>query len=97
MIDLGEMRGTDPWYDLAFVLVQDRSAVADLIAGYRDVASVPADLPSRLLRGATLIIAAQLARWFVRDGPGALERPSGRWWTSRLRELVDELAPDGAA
>ena len=97
VIDLGEMRGTHSWYDLAFVLVQDRSALADLVAGYRDVASVPADLPSRLLRSATLIVAAQLARWFVRDGPGALERPSGRWWTSRLRELVDELAPDGAA
>ena len=97
VIDLGEMRGAEPWYDLAFALVQDRSAVPALVAGYRDVAPVPGDLPRRLLRSATVIVATQLGRWYVRDGPDALERPSGRWWTSRLRELIDELTADGAA
>ena len=97
LIDLGEMRGAEPWYDLAFALVQDRSMVSALIAGYREVAPVPSDLPRRLLRSATVIVATQLGRWVVRDGPNALDRPSGRWWASRLRELVDELGPDGAA
>jgi Ser/Thr protein kinase RdoA (MazF antagonist) len=97
VIDLGEMRGAEPWYDLSFALVQDRSAVSALIDGYRDVAPVPSDLPRRLLRSATVIVATQLGRWVVRDGSAALERPSGRWWTSRLRELVDELTTDGAA
>ena len=71
--------------------------VSALIAGYREVAPVPSDLPRRLLRSATVIVATQLGRWVVRDGPNALDRPSGRWWASRLRELVDELGPDGAA
>jgi Ser/Thr protein kinase RdoA (MazF antagonist) len=97
LIDLGEMRGAEPWYDLAFALVQDRSAVTALVAGYREVAPVPEDLSRRLLRSATVIVATQLGRWIVRDGPDALERPSGRWWTSRLRELVDEVDSDGAA
>jgi aminoglycoside phosphotransferase (APT) family kinase protein len=97
VIDLGEMRGAEPWYDLAFALVQDRAAVPALVAGYRDVAEVPPDLPRRLIRSATVIAATQLARWFVRDGRDVFDRPAGLWWSSRLRHLLDELASDGAA
>ena len=88
MIDLGEMRGAEPHYDLAYFLVQDpgREMLDDLIAGYADVGDAPSDL-----RGsATLIVATQLCRWIARDGIESLDRPSGRWWLARLAALLED-------
>ena len=88
VIDLGEMRGAEPHYDLAYFLVQDpaREMLDDLIAGYADVGDAPGDL-----RGsATVIVATQLCRWIDRDGVESLDRPSGRWWLARLVALLED-------
>jgi aminoglycoside phosphotransferase (APT) family kinase protein len=88
VIDLGEMRGAEPHYDLAYFLVQDaaREMLNDLIAGYADIGDAPADLGG----SATVIVATQLCRWIDRDGVESLDRPSGRWWLARLVALVED-------
>jgi aminoglycoside phosphotransferase (APT) family kinase protein len=96
VIDLGEMRGTEGWYDLAYFHVQDLGSVlsAELWSGYAEVATLPADLAVRVHRSAVMIAATQLARWLDRDGPGAMDRPAGTWWVGRLRELLAEADVD---
>ena len=91
VIDLGEMRGAEPHYDLAYFLVQDPAGgkLPDLLAGYAEVAPTPGDLDERLRRSAVVIVATQLCRWIDRDGIEALDRPSGRWWLARLATLLD--------
>jgi Ser/Thr protein kinase RdoA (MazF antagonist) len=90
VIDFGEMRGTEPHYDLAFLQVQDTAGamLGDVIAGYAEITPLPADLAQRLRRSATVIVATQLCRWVDRDGLDSLDRPSGRWWLDRLRALL---------
>ena len=92
VIDVGEMRGAEPHYDLAYFLVQDQAGamLADLLAGYAEMVALPGDLADRLRRSATVIVATQLSRWIVRDGLECLERPSGRWWLARLGALLDD-------
>jgi len=92
VIDLGEMRGAEPHYDLAYFLVHDQAGamLGDLLAGYAEVVDLPGDLANRLRRSATVIVATQLSRWIVRDGLESFERPSGRWWLARLRALLDD-------
>jgi len=87
VIDLGEMRGAEPHYDLAYFLVQDptRAMLGDLLAGYGDLDGVHVDL----LDSATVIVATQLCRWIDRDGLESLDRPSGRWWLARLAALLE--------
>jgi len=88
VIDLGEMRGAEPHYDLAYFLVQDaaRDMLDDVLAGYAEIGDAPGDL-----RGsATVIVATQLCRWIGRDGVESLDRPSGRWWLARLVALVED-------
>ncbi|MEP6758217.1 MAG: aminoglycoside phosphotransferase family protein [Actinomycetota bacterium] len=86
VIDFGEMRGAESHYDLAFFLVQDpaEEMLPDLIEGYADVGTAPGDLR----RSATVIVATQLCRWITRDGVESLDRPSGRWWLTRLGTLL---------
>jgi len=90
VIDFGEIRGAEPHYDLAYFLVQHgaETMLADVMAGYAEVAQVPADITNLLQRSATIIVAAQLCRWVDRDGIGSLDRPSGRWWLDLLRGLL---------
>ena len=92
VIDLGEMRGAEPHYDLAYFLVQDQGGamLGDLLVGYAEVAVLPDDLTERMRRSATVIAATQLSRWIARDGLESLERPSGRWWLARLGALLDD-------
>ncbi len=94
VIDLGEMRGAEPHYDLAFFLVQDtaESMLPELLLGYAEVATIPDDLDGRLRRSATVIVATQLCRWVVRDGVESFERPSGLWWLERLHALLGDAS-----
>jgi len=91
VIDLGEMRGAESHYDLAYFHVQDTGAamLGELVAGYAEVTAVPADFEDRIGRSAVVIVATQLARWIGRDGIESLDRQSGRWWLARLRALLD--------
>ncbi len=74
IIDVGEMRGADRWYDLGHVALHDGETLpapllADLLEGYRDVAPLPADHAQRIGLWSVLIGVRALAR--------QLDRPSG--------------------
>ncbi len=83
VIDLGEMRGAEPHYDLAYFLVQDRGG-CDARGSDRRLcggdAVRPDDLTERMRRSATVIVRRSSADGSTRDGIESLERPSGRWW-----------------
>jgi Ser/Thr protein kinase RdoA (MazF antagonist) len=90
MIDLGEIRGAEWWYDLAYFHLQDAAPplLPPLVAGYAEITPLPSDLPFRLRRSAVMIAGTQLARWLDRDGSAALDGREGRRWVVRLRELL---------
>ncbi len=92
VIDLGEVRGAEPHYDLAYFLVQDTAEpmLPDLLLRYADLETIPDDLDVRLRRSATVIVATQLCRWIARDGVESLGRSTGRWWLDRLRALLGD-------
>lgn len=76
IIDFGEIRGADPLYDLGHALLQDaqpdRSPIfPDLLAGYRDIVSLPNDSLSLIRDQAIAIGVRQLAIFLRRSSPYA--------------------------
>jgi aminoglycoside phosphotransferase (APT) family kinase protein len=70
-IDFGELRGTEPSFDLGHFLLHDEESVPfplfdDLLSGYSDVASPPSS--DDIHRSAVLLGARQLSRWLIRGG-----------------------------
>jgi len=93
LIDFGEIRGTEPLYDLAHFLLHDQERLAmpllaDLLAGYGEVAALPADHQELIRRSAILGGLRQLARWLgtFRNLPPDHPAASGR--AARLRQLL---------
>lgn len=67
IIDFGEIRGADRFYDLGHAVLHENEAVAHpllapLLAGYSDVSPLPADHPSRIAFWSLLIGVRALAR-----------------------------------
>jgi aminoglycoside phosphotransferase (APT) family kinase protein len=70
-IDFGEIRGTEPSFDLGHFLLHDEESVPfplfdDLLSGYRDVTALPSS--DEMYRSAVLLGARQLSRWLMRGG-----------------------------
>jgi Ser/Thr protein kinase RdoA (MazF antagonist) len=93
LIDFGEIRGTEPLFDLGHFLLHDQESMPlplfdDLLAGYAEVVALPAG-HEELVRGSAILLGLrQLARWL---GPFRNLRPghpaaSGR--AARLRQLL---------
>jgi Ser/Thr protein kinase RdoA (MazF antagonist) len=86
LIDFGEIRGTEPLFDLAHFCLWEhqRTPLAlwdDLLAGYGEVAALPAGHEELVDRSATLLGLRQLARWLRPPrslGPGH-PAVTGRW------------------
>lgn len=74
IIDFGEIRGTDRWYDLGHFRLHDgerlpQSTLPWLLAGYRSVAPLPDDAERRIAFASLLIGTRALARvWPKRPG-----------------------------
>jgi aminoglycoside phosphotransferase (APT) family kinase protein len=93
LIDFGEIRGTEPLFDLGHFLLHDQEStpiplVLDLLAGYGEVVALPDGHEELVRRSAILLGLRQLARWL---GPFRNLRPdhptaSGR--ACRLRQLL---------
>jgi len=67
IIDLGELRGADPLYDLGHVALHEgetprEALLPGLLAGYAEVAPLPADAESRIRFWSLLIGVQRLAR-----------------------------------
>jgi Ser/Thr protein kinase RdoA (MazF antagonist) len=93
LIDLGEIRGTEPLFDLGhFHLWEHQRSPLPLwealVAGYGEVAALPAGYQELVGRSATLLGLRQLARWLRPPrhlGPG---HPAVTGRVTRLRQLL---------
>ncbi len=92
IIDLGEIQGAEPHYDLAHFLVHDteqnrHALLPDVIAGYREVAGIAAD-EDRLVRTGALLAVFRHTRVLARWGEAALTHPYVSWMNGRIHELL---------
>jgi len=77
LIDFGEIRGTEPLFDLGHFLLHDQESMPlplfdDLLAGYAEVVALSAG-HEELVRGSAILLGLrQLARWL---GPFRNLRP----------------------
>jgi Ser/Thr protein kinase RdoA (MazF antagonist) len=93
LIDFGEIRGTEPLFDLGHFHLWEhqRSPLPlweELVAGYGEVAALPAGYQELVGRSATLLGLRQLARWLGPPrhlGPG---HPAVTGRVTRLRQLL---------
>jgi Ser/Thr protein kinase RdoA (MazF antagonist) len=93
LIDFGEIRGTEPLFDLAhFHLWEHQRTPAPLwdalLAGYGEVAALPAGYEERVGRSATLLGLRQLARWLGPPRNLGLGHPMVTGRVARLRQLL---------
>jgi aminoglycoside phosphotransferase (APT) family kinase protein len=93
LIDFGEIRGAESWYDLAHFALHDGEhlcarGLADLEEGYADVVSLPEQLTERRRRSAVQIGVFRLGKQLERHGDDALRRPYLRAIRARVRELM---------
>jgi Ser/Thr protein kinase RdoA (MazF antagonist) len=93
LIDFGEIRGTEPLFDLGHFHLWEHQRTPlslwdGLLAGYGEVAALPAGYEELVGRSATLLGLRQLARWLGPPrslGPG---HPAVTGRVARLRQLL---------
>lgn len=83
IIDLGELRGADRWYDLGHFALRDGEQIAastlpHLLAGYAEVAPLPDDHPQRIAFASLLIGLRIAARSLARRGADGWDRSALR-------------------
>ncbi len=83
IIDFGEIRGADPWYDLGHFALRDGEssavpALPALLAGYRSVAPLPPDAEARIAFSSLLIGLRLLARSVEKRGHENADRSALR-------------------
>jgi Ser/Thr protein kinase RdoA (MazF antagonist) len=96
LIDFGEIRGTEPLFDLGHFLLQERERtpiplLGDLVSGYGEVVDLPAGHEELIRRSAVLLGLRQLSRWLgpFRNLPPDHPAATGR--AARLRQLLVTL------
>ena len=90
IIDFGEIRGTDRWYDLGHFHLRDGEQLsfrleAPLIRGYGEIMTLPSDYEQRIRFTSSLINVRALAR-------GLQRRPPDRYTQHQLEVLREDLA-----
>jgi Ser/Thr protein kinase RdoA (MazF antagonist) len=95
LIDFGEIRGTEPLFDLGHFLLQEQERTPPLVdvrvAGYGEVVDLPAGHKELIRRSAVLLGLRQLARWLGPLRSLQSDHPAATGRAARLRQLV---APD---
>ncbi|HEX5416382.1 MAG TPA: aminoglycoside phosphotransferase family protein [Chloroflexota bacterium] len=90
LIDFGEIRGADQWYDLGHFHLREGEHLPtpledDLIRGYRQIVALPPDYPSRIRLASFLINVRALSR--------SLQKRPLNWFTRhQLAVLREDLA-----
>lgn len=92
IIDFGEIRGAEMWYDLGHFQVHDRemyphALLDDFVAGYGEVTPLPAEYPDLIRRSAVLSALRQLCRWL---GRGLAGEPMVKNRVATIRTLLHE-------
>ena len=90
IIDFGEIRGTDRWYDLGHFHLRDGEQLpfrleAPLVRGYGEITTLPPDYEQRIRFTSSLINVRALARSLQR-------RPPDRYTQHQLEVLREDLA-----
>jgi aminoglycoside phosphotransferase (APT) family kinase protein len=98
LIDLGELRGAEPLFDLGHFYLWDHQntpvpLLDDLLAGYGEVDTLPGGHEELVRRSAALLGLRQLARWL---GPSRTLRPGHPAATARAARLRQILAIPGS-
>jgi Ser/Thr protein kinase RdoA (MazF antagonist) len=93
LIDFGEIRGTEPLFDLGHFLLHDRERTPipladDLLAGYGEVVALPAGHEELVRRSALLGGLRQLARWLGPFRSLPPDHPAATGRAARLRQLL---------
>jgi hypothetical protein len=93
LIDFGEIRGTDPLFDLGHFLLHDQEStpiplVDELLAGYAEVVVLPVGHEELVRRSAILLGLRQLARWLGPFRNLRAEHPAATGRAARLRQLL---------
>jgi Ser/Thr protein kinase RdoA (MazF antagonist) len=94
IIDFGDIRGTEPCFDLGHFHLwhgaRSPGLLAHLLDGYRERALLPADHLEAIARSALLLGLRQLCRWMAWMGERALDDAQVRARVQRLGELLAE-------
>ncbi|MGH8525858.1 MAG: phosphotransferase [Gammaproteobacteria bacterium] len=95
LIDFGEIRGTEPFFDLGHFSLHDGETfpallLQHLIEGYQEVVALPPDHLDRIRRSAILLGLRQLSRWISPERARPLDYPAVRNRARRLAEMLDQ-------
>lgn len=93
LIDFGEIRGAEPFFDLGHFHLHDReshpsSLLPAVLRGYQRVQSLPADHPEAIRRSAILLGLRQLCRWLGLPRGYSLDSPPISARARRISELL---------
>lgn len=85
IIDFGEIRGAERWYDLGHFKTENSRRLPDLLAGYGEITPCPPDMVSMIRLSSLPIAISRLARAARKGRPG-LEGSADR------RSIHDDIA-----
>lgn len=68
IIDFGEIRGANRFYDLGHFQLEQAERLPDLLAGYTEICPLPSDARRRILAMSILIVVRRLGRRMMRSG-----------------------------
>jgi aminoglycoside phosphotransferase (APT) family kinase protein len=94
LIDFGEIRGADPFFDLGHFQLYDGAADGNallpaLIRGYRRIRALPDDHREQIRRSGILLGLRQLCRWLAPPRRLPVDSPTAATRVRRLRELIE--------
>jgi aminoglycoside phosphotransferase (APT) family kinase protein len=95
LIDFGEIRGAEPWFDLGHFHLHDRETspstlLPALLRGYQQVRALPADHLDLIRRSAILLALRQLCRWLGPPRNYPLGSPAVTRRVRRINELIGQ-------
>jgi Ser/Thr protein kinase RdoA (MazF antagonist) len=93
LIDFGEIRGTEPLFDLGHCLLHDQEPrpiplLDDLLGGYGEVVALPDGYQELVHRSAVLLGLRQLARWLGPFRNLRPDHPAATGRAARLRQVL---------
>ncbi|GAA1617717.1 phosphotransferase family protein [Actinoplanes couchii] len=88
LIDFGEIRGTDPLFDLGHFHLWNQESSPALLRGYQRVQPLPPGYEDDIRHGAILLALRQLCRWLGPPLSRPLAHPAITHRTHRIRQLM---------
>jgi Ser/Thr protein kinase RdoA (MazF antagonist) len=93
LIDLGEIRGAEPLFDLGHFLLHDRETLPvtllpAVLRGYQHIRALPPDHTETIRRSAVLLGLRQLCRWLGPPRGFGLDHPAVVDRARRIRQLL---------